>query len=53
MRNGKAEEADKYCLGKDCAALDGSLTFYRCDDDDDAEEGKRNTIGQELSLIHI
>ncbi len=51
MRNGKAEEADKYCLGKDCAALDGSLTFYRCDDDDDAEEGKRNPIDQQTPNI--
>ena len=38
MRNGKAEETDKYCLGKGCAALDGSPTFYRYEDDDNAEE---------------
>ena len=51
MRNGKTEKTDKNCLGKDCAALDGSPTFYRCEDDDQAEEGKRNPIDQETPNI--
>ena len=51
MRNGKTEKTDKNCLGQDCAALDGGLTFYRYDDDDDAEEGKRNPIDQETPNI--
>ena len=51
MRNGKTEKTDKNCLGKDCAALDDSPTFYHCEDDDDAEKGKRNPIDQETPNI--
>ena len=51
VRNGKTEKTDKNCLGQDCAALDGSPTFYRCEDDDQAEEGKRNPIDQEAPNI--
>ena len=51
VRNGKTEKTDKNCLGQDCAALDGSPTFYRCEDDDEAEEGKRNPIDQEAPNI--
>ena len=51
VRNGKTEKTDKNCLGQDCAALDGSPTFYRYEDDDNAEEGKRNSIDQEAPNI--
>ena len=51
VRNGKTEKTDKNCLGQDCAALDGSPTFYRCEDDDEADEGKRNPIDQEAPNI--
>ena len=51
MRNGKAEKADKYCLGKDCAALDDSPTFNHYEDDDDAEEGKRDPINKETPNV--